>query len=162
MSYSELFRYKSSGQEFDKGRGAQFANAEESLAHAEHMDELYRKRYDAAVSTVNTIKTSIGDMFTKIGCDTPAVRELLGDEGVTENNIMSYLGIIEQRTIELLQMNAVRKAGQGSESAIEALLAQPLTQLSNRIVIEPPSATQEEEIEGIEPEVIDDDKPLSR
>ena len=75
---------------------------------------------------------------------------------------MSYLGIIEQRTIELLQMNAIRKAGQGSESAIEALLAQPLTQLSNRIVIEPPSATQEEEIEGMEPEIIDDDKPLTR
>ena len=77
-------RYKSSGQEFDKGRGAQFANAEESLAHAETMDELYRKRYDAAVSTVNTIKSSIGDMFTKIGCDTPAVRELLGDEVCVE------------------------------------------------------------------------------
>jgi hypothetical protein len=41
----------------------------------------------------------------QIGCNTPAVRELLGDEGaVTEANVMAYLGIIEQRTNELLQV----------------------------------------------------------
>jgi hypothetical protein len=151
-----------SGQEFDKGKGSHFAAAEESLLSAEALDELYRKRYAAAVSTVGLLKTSIGDIFTKIGCDTPSVREILGDEGVTESNIMSYLGIIEQRTNELLQMNALRKGGQGRELAIEALIAQPLTQLSSRIVIEPPSATHEEEIEGMEVDIIDDDKPLSR
>jgi len=90
------------------------------------------------------------------------VRELLGDEGVTDHNIMSYLGIIEQRTNELLHINAARKAGEVSESAMEALLAQPLTLLSSRVVIEPPSTTQEEEIEGMEPEIMDDDRPLTR
>ena len=106
---------------------------------------------------------SISELFVKIGCDTPAVRELLGDEGVTDGNIMSYLGIMEQRTNELLQMNALRKTGAGGETAaMEALLAQPLSQLSSRIVIEPPSSTQEEEIEGMELEVMDDDKPMTR
>ena len=39
----------------------------------------------------------------------------------------------------------------------------PLPQASNRIVIEPPSTTVEEEVEGLEaPEVIDDEKPLTR
>ncbi len=34
-----------------------------------------------------------------------AVRALLGDEGaVTESNLLAYLGIIEQRTNELLQV----------------------------------------------------------
>ena len=126
------------------------------------MDELYRRRYEAAVSTVGLLRSSIADIFVKIGCDSPAVRELLGDEGVTENNIMSYLGIMEQRTNELLQMNAFRKGAQGGDSAMEALLAQPLTQLSSRIIIESPSTTVEEEIEGMEPEIIDDDKPLTR
>ncbi len=37
-------------------------------------------------------------------CNTPAVMELLGDEGVTEKNLMQYLGIIEQRTNEILQV----------------------------------------------------------
>ena len=37
-------------------------------------------------------------------CNTPAVMELLGEEGVTEKNLMQYLGIIEQRTNEILQV----------------------------------------------------------
>ncbi len=37
-------------------------------------------------------------------CNTPAVMELLGDEGVNEKNLMQYLGIIEQRTNEILQV----------------------------------------------------------
>jgi hypothetical protein len=158
----ETEKYKSSGQEFDKSKGAQFADAEGSLLLAESQADLYQRKFDAACSTISRLKTSIGDIFTKIGCDTPAVRELLGDEGVTDHNIMSYLGIIEQRTNELLHINAARKAGEVSESAMEALLAQPLTLLSSRVVIEPPSTTQEEEIEGMEPEIMDDDRPLTR
>ena len=30
--------------------------------------------------------------------------ELLGTEGVTESNMMDFLGVIEQRTIEVLNM----------------------------------------------------------
>ena len=59
-------------------------------------------------------------------------------------------------------MHAARKVAEGGEVITEALIAQPLTQLSNRIVIEPPSATQEEEIEGVEPEPVEDERPLSR
>ncbi len=159
---NETDKYKSSGQEFSKSMGAQFTEAEESLAQAERMADLYDRRYQQAINCVGILKSKLYDIFVKIGCDTPAVRELLGDEGVTDHNMMSFLGIIEQRTNELLQLNALKKAGEVSESAMEALLAQPLTQLSSRIIIEPPSTTQEEEIEGVEQEVMDDDKPLSR
>lgn len=48
----------------------------------------------------------VEDIFQKIGCDTPAVKELLGTDGVTDTNIMAYLGIMEQRTNELLQVRA--------------------------------------------------------
>ena len=50
-------RYKSSGQEFDKSKGAQFADAEESLITAEAQAELYRKRFEAACSTVGLLKS---------------------------------------------------------------------------------------------------------
>ena len=43
-------------------------------------------------------------MFTKMGCNAAAISEMLGNAGVTEHNMMTYLGIIEQRTNELLQM----------------------------------------------------------
>ncbi len=44
-------------------------------------------------------------MFEQAGCGTPAVRSLLGEEGVSEGNMMQYLGILEQRTNEILQVS---------------------------------------------------------
>ena len=44
-------------------------------------------------------------MFNKIGCSKAEIEELLGSAaGVTDNNIILYLSIIEQRTNELLQI----------------------------------------------------------
>lgn len=47
---------------------------------------------------------SIQDLFMRSGCNTPAVRDLLGEDGITDSNLLSYLGIIEQRVHELLQV----------------------------------------------------------
>ena len=45
-------------------------------------------------------------MFEEAGCSTPAVQEMLGDAGITEVNMLQYLGILEQRTNEILQVGA--------------------------------------------------------
>lgn len=50
------------------------------------------------------LKQAIQDMFAQAGCNTPATRSMLGDSGVSEANLMIYLGIIEQRTNEILQV----------------------------------------------------------
>lgn len=46
----------------------------------------------------------VGVLFEDAGCNTPAVRGLLGSSGVQDNNLVQYLGIIEQRAHELLQV----------------------------------------------------------
>lgn len=48
-------------------------------------------------------------MFEQAGCGTPAVRSLLGEGGVSEANMMQYLGILEQRTNEILQVCVSRR-----------------------------------------------------
>lgn len=40
------------------------------------------------------------------GCNTEAVRVLLGGEGLRDSNMLAHLGIIEQRSNELLQVGA--------------------------------------------------------
>lgn len=53
----------------------------------------------------------IESMFSKIGCDSTAITELLGGHaGVTESTLLQYLGLIEQRTNELLQLQAFLQA----------------------------------------------------
>lgn len=44
------------------------------------------------------------------------MEEMLGNQGVTESNMMQYLGIIEQRTSEILQAYA---ASQQMTQAVE-------------------------------------------
>lgn len=68
----------------------------------------YEKRYESATSMTAALKAGISDLFERIGCNTPAVRDLLGEEGLTEANLMAYLGIIEQRTNEILQVRGQR------------------------------------------------------
>ena len=52
------------------------------------------------------LQDSIMRMFEEAGCSTPAVQEMLGDAGITEVNMLQYLGILEQRTNEILQVGA--------------------------------------------------------
>lgn len=78
-------------------------------------------------------------------CATPAVLELLGGEGVSERNLMQYLGVVEQRTNELLAQFLLL-AADGSEDAAGERAAAVLTgkqtaQAPLRYVIEPPSTS---------------------
>ncbi|GIL88327.1 hypothetical protein Vretimale_15075 [Volvox reticuliferus] len=159
---SEINKYRETGQELDRTKSRELTEGEARLAACEAQSQQYEKRYEAAMSMTAALKAGISELFDRIGCNTPAVRDLLGEEGLTEANLMAYLGIIEQRTNEILQVYAKRKATQGTEGLAEALLAQPLTQPGNRIIIEPPSTTQEEEVEGLEPEPVEEDRPLTR
>jgi hypothetical protein len=70
---------------------------------------------------VSALKLGIHSVFGKVGCSSAVNLELLGSEGVTEANLMQYLGIIEQRTHEILQLYAASQPqanpGSGPTSA---------------------------------------------
>lgn len=53
----------------------------------------------------------IESVFSKTGCDAAAITDMLGGHaGVTNSTILQYLGIVEQRTNELLQLQAFIQA----------------------------------------------------
>lgn len=64
-------------------------------------------------------------MFSKIGCDNTTIMELLGGHaGVTESTMLQYLGLIEQRTNELLQLQVflqVKVSPNISKSALDII-----------------------------------------
>ena len=46
-------------------------------------------------------------LFNKVNCDRSAIDDMLGSkEGVTDKNMLQYLGIIEERTNQLLYIQA--------------------------------------------------------
>jgi len=61
--------------------------------------------FDAHASMFKCIcpPPGVSSLFTRIRCDSGTLSDLLGSsEGVKDDNIMQYLGIIEQRANELL------------------------------------------------------------
>ncbi|CAF4900114.1 unnamed protein product, partial [Rotaria magnacalcarata] len=53
----------------------------------------------------------VDSLFKKIGCDRRQIENLLqSHDGVTEDNVLRYLGIIEERTNELLTAQATINA----------------------------------------------------
>ncbi len=66
--------------------------------------EKFELKFTEAQKTVNSLKVGIQSIFSKIDCTSSAMSEMLAGEAVTETNMMQYLGMIEQRTNEILQL----------------------------------------------------------
>jgi hypothetical protein len=141
----EIESHKAEGSADDAKRRKTLEALEAKLRRAETKAEAYDQKYADATETVATLKENIWNIFLKLGCNTPKNRELLGEDGVTDENMMPYLGVIEQRTNEILQMFAASKAASKgtslADSSYKSLLAQgPQTAPSaTQIRIEPPS-----------------------
>lgn len=68
-------------------------------------DKCEHKCQDAQ-KVVNAVKIGIQSLFNKTGCNSQAMVEMLGDSVVTEANMMQYLGVIEQKTNDILHQYA--------------------------------------------------------
>merc|ERR1712070_719692 len=169
---SEIEKYKGQGLNTDNQRKKILKDLEERLQTTEAKAEQYEKKYEAAMKTVNALKVGIQSIFNKIGCNTPANLEMLGNEGVTENNMMQFLGIIEQRTNEILQLYAATQA-QTREGGVDAQ-GNPLPSISSIlgqgpqlpagrpiIAIPNPPATTDDAYDS-DDESDEDDRPYSR
>lgn len=63
------------------------------------------------------LKLGTGSLFSKIGCNEKAMQHLLGGHlGVEDDNVMKYLGVIEQRTNHLLLSSVYIDSQQNFES----------------------------------------------
>ena len=167
---AEIEKYKGQGLNTDNQRKKILKDLEERLAKTEAKADQYDKKYEAAMRTVNALKVGVQSIFSKIGCNTPENMGLLGNEGVTENNMMQYLGIIEQRTNEILQLYAAtqlqaRDASDGGGPSVTSVIGQgPQAPAgANVLSIKPPTTgddTLESDDESEEDE--DEDRPFSR
>ena len=163
---SEIEKYKGQGVNTENQRKKILVVLEERLSKTELKAESYEKKFETAQKTVNSLKQGIWSIFNKVGCNTPAVREMLGEGGVSDGNMMQYLGIIEQRTNEILQLYAVSQSSQHGEggNTLASLLGQgPQAPTGSvQVLIEPPSTTDADFEEDSEDEADDDARPLNR
>ena len=168
----EIAKCKGEGSASAEERAKALQKLEKRLKTAEQKSNTYDQKYKEATLTLHLLKDGAWRMYNKIGCNTPSNRELLGDEGVTDNNVMQYLGVVEQRTNEILQMFAASQANMASANAnangndpSKALLtAGPTiapTTTPTTLKIEPPSTTAPKH-DDTDSDEEDDERPLTR
>jgi len=76
---------------------------------------LYKDKLDSALKVVDSMKNGIISIFNKVGCDDEALGQQLASTGVTDMNLTQFLGIIEQRINEIVQMNSTFNGDDGSK-----------------------------------------------
>ena len=124
----------------------------QKLQTTETAAERYESKFQDGLKTVNSLKVGIQSLFSKLECNTSSMADMLTDSMVTEANMMQYLGMIEQRTNEVLQMYASVKrdaSGGGSNGApplttpqalVNVLGSGPMTPMGqDSIQINPPN-----------------------
>lgn len=92
---------------------------EARLGSTDSTAEKYEIRYSEASKTINSLKGGIQSLFTRIGCNEKAMSEMLADNVVTENTMLQFLGVIEQRTNEIMQKLATKKRSDAVEDAAD-------------------------------------------
>ena len=59
------------------------------------------------INSLFVVAAGIESLFGKVNCDKNAIDDMLGtNQGVTDTNLLQYLGVIEERTNELLLTQA--------------------------------------------------------
>jgi hypothetical protein len=126
--------------------------------------ETQERKYADATAVVATLKEGVEGIFAKLGCD-KSENDLLSElEGVTETNIMEYLGMIEQRTNDILYMFAQSQSlatgKAAAPGAAVAVLGQgPQKPTGSAVVkVEPPSTLKAEVEESSDESEADEDK----
>jgi Flp pilus assembly pilin Flp len=155
---NQIEKFRGQGMSTDTQRKKTLRDLDEKLKRTEIKADEYEERYQQAVRTITQLKNGIHSIFTRIGAASANVDETLGNQGVTESNMMQYLGIIEQRTTEILQAFANSQSG-ATESAMQFTTIDA-TDGANKTGPQPPSF--DEISSGEESEGGEDERPLTR
>ena len=168
----EIERYKGQGLSTDNQRKKLLKEFEEKLSKTELKAEHYESKYQKALKTINSIKSAIENIFNSIECEKIIEKDLLGAQGVTESNMMGYLGVIEQRRTEILQGygELVSKKQERNEKMkdipfvnMNNLLATgpKMEALETNIRVEPPPIKDEQNEDHTASDAEEFEKPLS-
>lgn len=114
---AEVEKYRGQDMNSDHQRKKILKDLEEKLGRTETKAEQYDAKFAHSTKILGSLKDGIHSIFSNIGCNMTGVSEVLGTGGVTEGNIMTYLGLIEQRANEMLAVHTqILKQREGEET----------------------------------------------
>ncbi|XP_050412096.1 coiled-coil domain-containing protein 63 [Patella vulgata] len=105
--HDDINKFKAQGIDMETQRKYILKTLEEKQLLASKEADFNEQKLKEVSKILDQLKAGIDSLFSKINCDRSAIDEMLGAAtGVTDSNMLQYLGIIEQRTNELLAVRA--------------------------------------------------------
>eukprot|EP00939_MAST-03C_sp_MAST-3C-sp1_P005226 g5226.t1 len=113
---NELAKLKVEERKHSSGEGGEEDHSlvlqrqlQDTLDAKEALSRSFEEKFTKASKTMSSLRIGIQNVFYKAGCDVDTMTEILRHENiqVSDTNIMQFLGMIEQRANELLQLSAL-------------------------------------------------------
>jgi hypothetical protein len=149
--------FKGLGAGVDAARKKSLRALAEKVAKAEAKTAEHEARFEEASGTVAQLRAGIQSIFTRLGANRGLNEEgegVVGNQGVTEANMMQHLGIIEQRATDCLQSFVELQ----KVSSVD--LGDPSAGLATLTVV--PPAWEDTEHGDEDSDNDDDERPLNR
>ncbi|XP_063724030.1 coiled-coil domain-containing protein 63-like [Symsagittifera roscoffensis] len=151
-------------EQLDRERQAKLREIEEKQTVVSEHCKHAQQKLTLNDKVLDQLKKAIQSVFDKIECPRESIEDLLGaNQGIKENNMMQYLGIVEERTNELLRIKSYidfkeQDKTDGEGVTILGLLGEgPKPPLQKQEIIAPSTGDGYGSDEGSDEEV----KPLS-
>ena len=161
----DIRKFELDGASLEATRKQMLTEMQQELSQAETESSEHERRLQTANKVLGQLMKGIGGLFTKIGCNSAVISDMLGgQQGVTENNIIQHLGQIEQRTDELLELKSYIAAKDSEDPSAAVTLLLPKVELANTFDVTAdiiPPAVGDDSIEGSDLEMMDS-KPMSQ
>lgn len=119
---AEIEKFKSEEVEMASQRKALLKNLEDSLSSSTEQADQYDTLFKQSKKILEQLKSGVDSLFNKINCDRSAITDMLGGKsGATDSNMMQFLGLIEQRTNELLQVHGFVTTKESDREGVPAV-----------------------------------------
>ena len=89
-------RFQKEGETHDAQRKTALQELEAKLTTVNSQCKLYEEQHLSAADGLGTLKAGIARIFESPMCETSVLADVLGNSEVSEANVMSFLGAIEQ------------------------------------------------------------------
>uniref|UniRef100_A0A8C4DVU3 Outer dynein arm docking complex subunit 1 n=1 Tax=Dicentrarchus labrax TaxID=13489 RepID=A0A8C4DVU3_DICLA len=104
---AEIEQFRVAGLKQEQDHRSLLRDIDEQQKETESQAEDYEHQASIISKTLDEIKTGVNSIFSKMECDRSVIEDALGSStGISDNNIMSYLGLVEQKTNEMLTIQA--------------------------------------------------------
>ncbi|KAJ7998527.1 hypothetical protein DPEC_G00205840 [Dallia pectoralis] len=103
----EMEQFNAKGQQQEMELHTLLRDVDQQQGVTESQAQQNEVQASAVSKILDQIKTGVNSVFRKTNCDGSAVEDMLGSStGIQDNDIMTYLGLVEKRANELLTMQA--------------------------------------------------------